>query len=107
MFRIRRIYDDTLPLNRDTLRQVKEILRTRFSSIPEEEIEGLGERLRNPFRSRFRSVLLTAENMRGRVLGFALLLHEPEMEFCFLDWIATLKGGTGGGVGGALYEGVR
>jgi acetoin utilization deacetylase AcuC-like enzyme/ribosomal protein S18 acetylase RimI-like enzyme len=107
MFRIRRIYDDTLPLNRDTLRQVKEILRTRFSSIPEEEIEGLGERLRNPFRSRFRSILLTAENMRGRVLGFALLLHEPEMEFCFLDWIATLKGGTGGGVGGALYEGVR
>jgi acetoin utilization deacetylase AcuC-like enzyme/ribosomal protein S18 acetylase RimI-like enzyme len=107
MFRIRRIYDDTLPLNRDTLKQVKGILRARFSSIPEEEIEGLGERLRNPFRSRFRSILLAAENMRGRVLGFALLLHEPELEFCFLDWIATLKGGTGGGVGGALYEGVR
>jgi len=107
MFRIRRIYDDTLPLNRDTLKQVKAILRTRFSSIPEEEIEGLGDRLRNPFRSRFRSILLAAENMRGRVLGFALLLHEPEMEFCYLDWIATLKGGTGGGIGGALYEGVR
>lgn len=107
MFRIRRIYDDTLPLNRDTLKQVKGILRTRFSSLSEEEIEGLGERLRNPFKDRFRSILLAAENMRRRLLGFALLLHEPEIEFCFLDWIATLKGGTGGGVGGALYEGVR
>lgn len=107
MFRIRRIYDDTLPLNRETLREVKGILRTRFSSLSESEIEGLGDRLRNPFRKRFRVILLAAETMRRRLLAFALLLHEPELEFCFLDWIATVKGWKGGGVGGALYEGVR
>ena len=36
-----------------------------------------------------------------------MLLHEPEIGFCFLDWIATASGRTGGGVGGALYDRVR
>ena len=36
-----------------------------------------------------------------------MLLHEPEIEFCFLDWIATASGKTGGGLGGALYDRVR
>ena len=33
------------------------------------------------------------------------LLHEPEIGFCYLDWIATSD--TRSGVGGALYERVR
>ncbi len=107
MFRIRRVYDDILPLNKETIRQVKEILRGRFTGVSEEEIEQLGERLRNPFKQRFRSVLFVAENLHDRVMGFALLLDEPEIKFCFLDWIAAASGKTGGGLGGALYETVR
>ncbi|MDX9786655.1 MAG: GNAT family N-acetyltransferase [Desulfobacterales bacterium] len=105
MIRIRRIYDDVLPGNVDTLRQVKDILRFRFSSVPEEEIESIGEKLRNPFKQRFRSVLFVAENLRNRVLGFALVLYEPDIGFCYLDWIATAD--IRSGVGGALYERVR
>lgn len=107
MLKIRRIYDDVLPVNRETLKQVQQILRTRFAEAPPDEIDRLPEKLRNPFMQRFRSILLVAENLRHRVLGFAVLLHEPELRFCFLDWIALAGGRTGGGLGGALYDRVR
>ena len=107
MLRIRRIYDDTVPANRDRIEQVQAILRSRFSAVDESEIASLGEKLRNPFKQRFRSILLVAETLRHRVLGFALLLHEPEIGFCFLDWIAMAGGRAGGGTGGALYDRVR
>jgi len=92
MFRIRRIYDEILPLNKDTLLQVKTILRSRFSDVLEQEIEEIGSRLHNPFKQRFRTILFVAENSRHRVLGFAVLLHEPQIGFCYLDWIATASG---------------
>ena len=107
MLKIRRIYDDYLPVNREILSQVQQILRTRFSAVSEEEIATIGEKLRNPFKQRFRTILLVAENLRRRVLGFALLLHEPEIAFCYLDWIALASGSTGGGLGSALYDSVR
>ncbi len=107
MLKIRRIYDDALPVNKETLKQVQQILRLRFSEAPAEEIDQIGEKLRNPFKQRFRMILLVAENLRRRVQGFALLMHEPVIGFCFLDWIATAKGTTGGGLGSALYDSVR
>ena len=107
MFRIRRIYDDVLPGNRNALDQVKTIMRSRFASIPAEEMDQLGRHLRDPFLKRFRTILFVAENVRQRVQGFALVLHEPQIRFCYLDWIATKAGKTSGGVGGALYDRVR
>ncbi len=107
MLRIRRIYDDFLPANRERLAQVQEILRRRFADIPETEITLIGEKLRNPFKQRFRLVLFVAESIRGKVLGFAALLHEPEIGFAYLDWLATASGRAGGGIGGALYDRVR
>jgi acetoin utilization deacetylase AcuC-like enzyme/GNAT superfamily N-acetyltransferase len=107
MLRIRRIHDDILPRNKEILSQVKDILRSQFSSVSEDEIELIGEKLRNPFKQRFRAVLFAAETLRGKVQGFATMLHEPEIGFAFLDWIATASGKTGGGLGGALYDRVR
>ena len=108
MLRIRRIYDDIVPVNREVLRQVKDILQSRFRDVPAEEIELIGEKLSNPFKHRFHCILFVAENMRRRVLGFAILLHEPQIGFCFLDWIASSKKGmAGGGIGSALYDRVR
>ncbi|MDI6797275.1 MAG: GNAT family N-acetyltransferase [Desulfatibacillaceae bacterium] len=107
MIRIRRIYDDVLPVNKQTLGQIQKIIKTRFPAADENEIAQIGPKLRNPFKQRFRSLLLVAETLQGRVLGFALLLHEPEIGFVFLDWIATLSGKAGGGIGGALYDRVR
>jgi acetoin utilization deacetylase AcuC-like enzyme/GNAT superfamily N-acetyltransferase len=107
MFRIRRIYDDVLPVNKQILSQVKDILRSRFSGVTEEEIELIGEKLRNPVKHRFRTLLFVAETLRGKVQGFAMVLLEPEIGFVFLDWIAIIRGITGGGLGDALYDRVR
>jgi acetoin utilization deacetylase AcuC-like enzyme/GNAT superfamily N-acetyltransferase len=107
MLRIRRIYDDILPRNKDVLRQVKDILRTRFKAVPQEEIEEIGEKLRNPFKQQFRSILFVAENFHNKVLGFAFLLYEPKINFCYLDWIAAAGGKSGGGLGSAIYDTIR
>lgn len=107
MFRIRRIFDDVIPVNRNALQQVREILKKRIPDASEEEILQIGDKLRNPFKLRFRPILFIAENMRRKVLGFAMVLHEPEINFCFLDWIATSRDTLRGGLGSALYERVR
>ncbi len=107
MFRIRRIYDDTLPVNRFALKQVRTILTAQFREIPSRDVEELADKLRNPFKLGFRSVLLVAEGSRNEILGFALLFHEPELHFLYLDYLAAGMGKTSGGIGGALYEGVR
>ncbi|NLX96256.1 MAG: histone deacetylase family protein [Rhodopirellula sp.] len=106
MFVIRRIHDDALPVNKEAILQVQEILRSRFSAVRPEDIDQLAEKLRNPFKQRFRTILFVAER-QSKVLGFALLMHEPELHFCYLDFIASAKGLTGRGIGGALYERVR
>lgn len=107
MFRIRRIYDEVLPGNRNALDQVKTIMRSRFSAIPAEEIDQLGRHLQDPFLKRFLAILFVAENLRQRVQGFAFVLHEPQIRFCYLDWIATQAGKSSGGIGGALYARAR
>lgn len=107
MFRIRRIFDDVLPINRAAIEQVQGILRSQFPGVREEEIAGLPERLRNPLKHLFRSILIVADDWRGHVKGFALLLHEPDLGFGYLDYMSAEKGFTGRGIGSALYERVR
>jgi acetoin utilization deacetylase AcuC-like enzyme/GNAT superfamily N-acetyltransferase len=107
MFRIRRIFDDSLDVDREAIQQVRGILRSQFSQVDPKEIDQLAQQLRNPLKYRFRSILFVAEEHRGRVRGFALLMHAPDLNFCYLDFISVEPGKAGGGVGGALYERVR
>jgi acetoin utilization deacetylase AcuC-like enzyme len=107
MFRIRRVYDDLLPANQEAIRQVKDILRAQFQQLPEQDIANLPEQLRNPLKYRFRSILFVAEGTKGHVNGFALLNHAPNLNFCYLDFMATAKLKMGRGIGEALYERVR
>ena len=107
MFRIRRIFDDILPANAEAIRQVRQILQDQFPALRPSEIDKLPDLLKNPLKHRFKSILYIAENFRGLVKGFALLSFEPELRFCYLDYISTAKNITGGGIGGALYERLR
>lgn len=107
MFRIRRIYDDTLPVDKDAIVQVQQILLEQFPLLWKEKITELTEQLRNPLKYRFRSILLVAEGARNRVKGFALLQHAPDLQFCYLDFMAAGRLQKGGGIGGGLYERVR
>ncbi len=107
MFRIRRVYDDTLAIDRQVIAQVQGILRAQFPGMPDRDIAKLPKQLKNPLKYRFRSILFVADDQRGRVKGFALLLHAPDLHFCYLDTIAVDERRIGGGIGGALYEQVR
>lgn len=107
MFRIRRIYDDVLPVDQDAIRQVQELLAAAIEGVSAQEVEAIPERLRDPFRQRFLTRLFVAEKTPGKVQGCALVFHEPQLRFHFLDLLATARGRTGGGVGGALYQRVQ
>ena len=106
MFRIRRIFDDTSPDARAAIEHVQAILRTQFPGITEAKVDELAAMLRDPAGSLFRPILFVAEQ-RGAVAGFAVVLHDSKLGFCYLDFISAAKGGTGGGIGGALYQRVR
>lgn len=106
VFRIRRIHDDLLPVNAAAIAQVQALLRVQFPDLRASQIESLPDQLRDPMAYRFRTVVFVAE--RGHtVRGFAVVMHAPDLKFCFLDFISAAPGENGRGVGGALYERVQ
>jgi acetoin utilization deacetylase AcuC-like enzyme/GNAT superfamily N-acetyltransferase len=108
MFRIRRVYDDVLPIDKDHIAQALSILRAQFPLVKEEEVLKLPDRLKRPRTHSFLAMLFVADDIRTkRVLGFAYVLRDPDLGYFFLDYIAAPKGMTGRGVGGALYQRVR
>ena len=106
MFRIRRIYDDTLPVDRDALAAAQTILREQFQLLSREEIDGLPVLLRDPVSVGFRTILFVAV-VREKVQGFSLLMHFPDLRFCYLDFLSVPKAMTSRGLGGVLYERAR
>ncbi|MFZ5758135.1 MAG: GNAT family N-acetyltransferase [Thermodesulfobacteriota bacterium] len=107
MFRIRRVYDNTLPLDQDAISQVQEILKKQFAALAPREIESLPVKLLNPLKYQFRTILFVADDQRHRVKGFALVNHAPDLNFCYLDFLSVQPAKNAGGIGGALYERVR
>jgi len=107
MFRIRRVFDDSFPVNREAVSQVQQILRDQFPQLAKYDVDKIPELLLNPLKHRFRSIVYVAEDPHGMIKGFALLSHDAQLKFCYLDYISAAKNITGGGIGGALYEYVR
>ncbi len=107
MFSIRRIHDDTIPVNRMAITEVCEIFKSQFPDAPLSDVSRLTEKLHNPFDHGFRTILYVAENSRRKVSGFATLLHEPTIDFTFLEYMAIGKSSPGRGIGAALYERLR
>lgn len=108
MFRIRRVYDDVLPIDREQIRQALSILRSQFPLVKEEDVRKVPDRLKRPHAHSLAAMLFVADDIRAKlVLGFAYALRDPDQDFFFLDYIAAPKGMTGRGVGGALYQRVR
>ena len=103
MFRIHRVYDDTTPTNQDLLRQVQKILRENFATVAEAEVMAITSQVRDPLFHRFKTTLFVAEQ-GGVVQGCAVLLHMSDLDCCFLDFISTGTGKSGGGVGGAHHS---
>lgn len=107
MFRIRRILDTASPANRRAVEQVQMIIRAQFDDLTEAKISEVPEKLHNPMKFDFRSMLFVCDNRQGRVRGFAQLSIEPTLRFGFLDLIALAETTKGGGIGAALYQRVQ
>lgn len=107
MFRIRRIHDVNRPVDQNSIEQVKAIMKSHFSTLSEEKLDEVSMQLKDPLKYRFRTILYVAENSAGTVLGFALSMYAPDLHFCYLDYVATIKNTISGGIGGALYQKVK
>lgn len=107
MIRIRTIFNVDTVTNKAAIAQVQKIMRDQFPGLTESVIANLPQQLHNPLKHRFQSRLLVAEDFHNHVKGFALLLYAPDLNFSYLDFIATAQGLKGRGLGGALYESVR
>ncbi len=106
MFRIRKIFDSILPANKYAIEQVQDILRSRFSELKESDIQKIPQQIKNPLKYKFKSILFVADTQKGDVEGFALLFYASDLNFCYLDYLATKKN-TRSGIGTALYQRVR
>ena len=107
MFRIRKVLDNTSSANREAMSQVLSILAGQFPAARKEEFIKLPAQLHDPLKYEYRSILFVAENGVGKVKGFAMLLHLPDVGIAYLELISAAPGRTGGGIGSALYEYVR
>jgi acetoin utilization deacetylase AcuC-like enzyme/GNAT superfamily N-acetyltransferase len=107
MLIIRRISDCVLPVDTSAILQVQDILKSRIPDLREEEIDAIPDHLKNPLKFRFRSTLLVAENRKGMVQGFAMVMYASDLNFCYLDFIASKKDIVISGIGSSLYESVR
>jgi acetoin utilization deacetylase AcuC-like enzyme/GNAT superfamily N-acetyltransferase len=107
MFRIRPIYDTTVPADSQSVEQVQAILAERFPLLAPEEVANLPATLKNPLAKGYRTIVFVAEGQRRVVQGFALFCHFSDLRFCFLDYLSVSLSHGGRGVGSALYERVR
>ncbi len=105
MIRFTRIQDTTLPTAGRRVAEVQALFRRVFTAVAE-YADTLPERLgrHDPKQDLF---LLTAEDERGRVIGFALTLVFRDLKYAFLDYIASDPEQRHRGIGGALYEALR
>src|SRR5688500_17337300 len=82
-----------------------------FRSMYGEELGGYADRFADMLRRQhelgYRVIMMTAEQIRGRVLAFALAFHVTEVNASLLDFIVVDKAVRQRGVGGALYEALR
>ncbi len=106
MIRIRRVYSAALARDRDTIDQVQEIFRGNFASVGS-YAEKIPDLLDRPFKFGYRTILLVSQGAGGKVTGFSLFFHFPEINSSLLDFIATRPEIKGGGLGSALYEATR
>ncbi|MBN1200123.1 MAG: GNAT family N-acetyltransferase, partial [Bacteroidales bacterium] len=107
MFRIRKIANPYLEVNHRAMEKVKQIIREQFPDIREEKINDVSEQLIDPLKYKYQAALIVAEDFNETIRGFALLLYMPDLEFCFLDFLAVSPGKPSSGIGGALYERLR
>ena len=107
MIRIRKISNPLLETNINKIKEVREVIREQFPAISEEKASQFIEQLLDPLKYKSLTSLFVAEDINNKLKGFALLMYMPDINFCYLDFIASVPGKSSSGTGGALYGRVR
>lgn len=107
MFRIRKIINPNLEGNRPVIQRIKEIISIQFPALSVKQIEHVSEQMINPVETGYQTSVVIAEDFRGNIRGFAILIYMSDLKFCYLDFLAVTPGKPTSGVGGSLYERVR
>jgi len=107
IFRIKRISHRTTPHNRAAVKRVQEMVRDHFHDEKEENILKISSSLHDFIILKYRSIIFIAEGAGSDIQGAAILLHFPDLDFCYLDYIVSSSWKPGRGIGGALYERIR
>ena len=107
LLRIRKIRDTRTPGAAQVVADVQAIMRAQFPGMAPKDIDKLPDQLEDPLKYGFTTEILVAEDARGVVRGFAILLYMPDLDFAYLETISAAPGRTGGGLGAALYDAIR
>lgn len=107
MFRIRKITNPNLEGNKQIMERIKSIIRAQFPDIHLDQIDEIFRKMINPVKSKFQTTLIIADDFRGNIRGFALLMFMSDLKFCYLDFLAVTPDRPTSGVGGSIYERVR
>ncbi|NQV35098.1 MAG: histone deacetylase family protein [Phycisphaeraceae bacterium] len=103
MIRIQRVYSVALPINQSRIAQTQEIFRNNFASVAD-YADKIPDLLAQPFKYGYKTILLVSETALGKVMGFSLVLHFPEINSSLLDFVATRRTTRSTGIGSALFE---
>ncbi len=107
MLRIRKISNPHLEVNVQAMNKIKEIISVQIPDLNPAKIDEISAQLTDPLKYKYEANIFVAEDGRSNIRGFALFLYMPDLQFCYLDYMAVSPGKTSGGIGGALYERVR
>jgi len=107
MFRIRKITNPNLEGNRQVVEKIKEILLQQFTALRPEQIEEISQQMLNPVSKKYNTSLIIADDFRGNIRGFAIMMFMSDLKFCYLDFLSVTPGKPTSGVGGSIYERIR
>ena len=107
MFRIRKITNPHLEGNRQSMEHINEIIRLQFPGIAEKQIEDISRQMISPVEMKFQTSIILADDFRGAIRGFAILLFMSDLRFCYLDLLSVNPKKPTSGVGGSIYERIR
>lgn len=107
MFRIRKITNPYLEGNKQILERIKQIIHEQFPALQDRFVEDISDHMINPSKTKSYTFLIVADDFRGNIRGFAIMMYMSDLKICYLDLLSVNPGRPTSGVGGSIYERLR